>query len=116
MTTQITVGSLIMNDDTVIPLGPTTATDATTTEMQTDPAFTVVAQSVGDYAQNKTIKSAIVTAKTVGSYCYIIRQGLVAALIPIGSRTAGGTGANPLPLARPFTLMPGDKVLVFTQA
>jgi hypothetical protein len=116
MTTQVTVGTLCMSDNTEIPLGPTTATDATTTEMQSDPAFTVTAQSVGDYAPGKTITGAIITAKTHCGYAYILRQGLVAALLPIGSRTAGGTGANPLNLCKPFTLQPGDKVLVFTQA
>lgn len=119
MTTQPAIGSLIMTDRTEIPLGPTTLTDAAAAaEITTDPAFSVVAQSIGDYAPGKTIKSALVTAKTHIAFCYVLRQGLVAALIPVASRTAGGNGApsGALPLCKPFTLQPGDKIVAFVEA
>lgn len=91
-------------------------TDGTASAVQTDAAFTVSAQQVGDYAPGKTVTAAMITAKTFIGYAYILRQGLVAVTLPIGSRTAGGSGANPLKLCKPFTLQPGDKVWAYTLA
>lgn len=117
MTTQIAMGTLCMSDATEIPLGPTTVTDGSDTqEATTDPAFTIVAQSIGDYAPGKTITGAVVSAKTHIGFAYIQRQGLVGAIIPVASRTAGGSGGNPLPLCSPWTLQPGDKLLMHTEA
>ena len=119
MTNQPLIGTLCMSDGTEVPLGPTTLTDAAAAaEITTDSAFTITSMSVGDYAQGKTIIGANITAKTFIGFAYVIRQGLVAALLPISSRTAGGNGApsGPLPLCAPFTLMPGDKVLAYVDA
>lgn len=115
MTTQVIIGSLEMTDNSSIPL-VSTLTDGTASAVSTDAAFTVSAQNVGDYAPGKTIKGAIITAKTFIGYAYILRQGLVAVTLPIGSRTAGGSGANPLPLCKNFTLQPGDKVWAYSLA
>ena len=46
MTTQPVIGSLVMSDDTEIPL-ISTLTDGTASEVQTDAAFPVSAQSDG---------------------------------------------------------------------
>lgn len=108
-----------MSDGSEVPLGPTSLTDAAAAaEVTTDSAFTVTSQSVGDYAQQKTIVAANISAKTFIGFAYILRQGLVAALLPISSRTAGGNGApsGALPLCAPFTLQPGDKVLAYVDA
>lgn len=114
---QIAMGTLCMSDATEIPLGPLSITDASdTAELTTDPAFTIVAQSIGDYAPGKTITGAVVSAKTHIAFAYIQRQGLVGALIPVASRTAGGSGGNPLSLCAPWTLQPGDKLLMHVEA
>lgn len=106
-----------MSDNTEIPLGPVSVTDSSgTNELTTDPAFTIVAQSIGDYAPGKTIQGGMVSSKTHIAYCFIQRQGLVGAIIPVASRTAGGTGGSPLVLQKPWTLQPGDKILVYTEA
>ena len=102
MTTQNAVGTLVCADNTEIPLLVSLTDAASAAAVTTDPAFTVVAQNVGDYAPGKTVKGAIITAKTFIGYAYILRQGLVAVTLPIGSRTAGGSGANPLPLCKNF--------------
>jgi hypothetical protein len=115
MTTQQAIGTLVLTDNSEIPL-TTQMTDGTASAVSTDSAFTVTSQNVGDYAPGKTIKAAIVTSKTFIGYAYILRQGLVAVTLPIGSRTAGGSGANPLPLCKAFTLQPGDKVWAYTLA
>jgi hypothetical protein len=106
-----------MSDNTEIPLGPLALTDASTTqELTTDPAFTIVAQSIGDYAPGKTIIGAYVSAKTFAGWAYLQRQGLVGVTVPVASRTAGGTGGNPLPLTSPWTLNPGDKLIFYVDA
>ena len=116
MTTQTVIGTLCMADNTEIPLTSSLTDAAAAAEVQTDSAFTVTAQSVGDYKPGGGIKGALITAKTFIGYSYILRQGLVAAILPIGSRTAGGNGGSPLLLAKPFKLQPGDKVLAYVDA
>lgn len=118
MTTQIAIGNLVCADGTHIPLGPIAVTDSSTSqEVTTDPAFTVTAQSVGDFAAGRTIVQGIVTAKTFGAWAYLLRNGVVECIIPIASRTAGGTGSvGDLPLCNAVTLRPGDKILFYTEA
>ena len=118
MTTQNVYGTLVCTDNTEIPLSASLTDAAAAAAVGTDSAFTIVSQNIGDYAPGKTVKAAIVTAKTFIGYAYIIRQGLVAAVLPIGSRTAGGSGngCGSLPLPTPISLMPGDKVLVYCDA
>ena len=106
------------SDGTHIPLGPIAVTDSSSSqEVTTDPAFTVTAQSVGDFAPGRTIVQGIVTAKTHAAWCYLLRNGVVETIIPVASRTAGGTGSvGDLPLCNPVTLRPGDKILFYTEA
>ena len=92
MTTQNVYGTLVCTDNTEIPLSASLTDAAAAANVTTDTAFTVTAQNVGDYAPGKTIKSALISAKTFIGFAYIIRQGLVAAVLPIASRTAGGSG------------------------
>ncbi len=117
MSTQVVLGNLVCSDGSNIPLGPTTITDATAAqEVTTDPAFTVVAQTVGDYAQGKTIVQGFVCAKTHIGFCYLLRNGVVETLIPVASRTAGGSGSvGDLPLCNPVTLRAGDKIIAYTE-
>lgn len=118
MTTQIAIGNLVCSDGSNIPLGPIAVTDAAAAqEVTTDPAFTVVAQTVGDYAQGKTITQGFVSGKTHAGFAYLLRNGVVETLIPICSRTAGGSGSvGDLPLCKPVTLRAGDKVIFYTEA
>ena len=118
MSTQIAIGNLVCADGTNIPLGPVSVTDSSTSqEVTTDPAFTVPAQSVGDFAPGRTIIQGIVTAKTFSGWCYLLRNGVVECIIPVASRTAGGTGSvGALPLCNPTQLRPGDKILFYTEA
>jgi len=118
MTTQNVYGTLVCSDGSEIPLSASLTDAAAAAAVGTESAFTVTAQNVGDYAPGKTLTAAIVTAKTFIGFAYIIRQGLVAAVLPIGSRTAGGSGnaSGDLPLNSPLTLQPGDKVLAYVDA
>jgi hypothetical protein len=118
MTVQNVYGTLVCTDNTEIPLSASLTDAAAAAAVGTDSAFTVVSQNVGDYAPGKTVKAAIVTAKTFIGFAYIIRQGTVAAVLPIASRTAGGSGdgCGSLPLPTPIKLVPGDKVLCYVDA
>ena len=101
---QIAIGNLVCGDGTHIPLGPISITDANTSqEVTTDPAFTVTAQSVGDFAAGRTIVQGIVTAKTFAGWAYLLRNGVVECIIPV-------------PLCNPVTLRPGDKILFYVDA
>jgi hypothetical protein len=115
---QIAIGNLVLSDGSHIPLGPLSIADASdTAEVTTDSTFTLQAQSIGDYAQGKTILQGFVSAKTHAGWAYILRNGLVAALIPVCSRTAGGSGSiGDLPLCAPFTLRAGDKLIFHVEA
>jgi hypothetical protein len=119
MTTQIVIGSLKMAGGGEIPLRNDSATDSVAnrvgTEILTDSAFTVSALSIGDYQPGGVITHAILSAKTHLAWAYIVRQGLVATVIPVLSRTAQ-SGPGSLPLCVPFTLQPGDKLLAYTEA
>lgn len=123
MTTQNVVGALRCTDGTVIPISGS-VTDAlvingsgTATEIKTDATWTAAAQSVGDYAQGKTVVSAIITSKTFCQFAYVLRNGMVWAILPTASRSAGGSGAyGDLPLCAGWQIIPGDKVFVATLA
>jgi hypothetical protein len=117
MTTQVAIGTLQMSDSTEIPLGPLAVTDASSTqELTTDPAFSILASSVGDYKPGGTITGGVITSKTHIAFAYIQRQGLVGVTLPVASRTAGGSGGESFTLCKPWTLQPGDKVLLYTDA
>ena len=108
MATNTVTGVLVANDGTNIPLKAELA-EGTESDLTTDTTYTVSAQNVGDYAQGKTITSALVTSDNGIAYAYILRQGLVAAIIPVGIK--GVTAFTPA-LCAPFRLQAGDKVRV----
>lgn len=108
MATNTVNGVLVCSDGTNIPLKAELA-EGTESDLTTDTTYTVSAQNIGDYAQGKTVVSGLVTCDNGVAYAYILRQGLVAALVPIGIK--GSTAATPS-LCAPFRLMAGDKLRV----
>jgi hypothetical protein len=100
-------GILTCADGTIIPLD-TTLTEGTEGDLKTNTDYTIAASNVGDYAPGKTVTHGYVQADHDISYCYILRQGLIATIIPVGVK--GLAGSAPLPLCVPFTLQPGDVV------
>ena len=117
MTSQYLLGNLVCADGTNIPLKVNGTDASTTNEATTDPSFTVTAQSVGDFAPGRTIVQGVVTAATHGAWAYLLRNGVVECVIPVASRTAGGTGSvGDLPLCNPVTLIPGDKIICYSLA
>ena len=110
MATNTVVGNLVCSDGTNIPLKAEIA-EGTESDLTTDTAYTVSAQNVGDYAPNKRIVSGIVEADNSISYAYVLSQGLVACIIPIGAK---GQAQFQNQLCAPYTLKAGDKVRVMT--
>lgn len=110
MATNTVVGNLVCSDGTNIPLKAEIA-EGTESDLTTDTTYTVSAQNVGDYAPNKRIVSGIVAADNSISYAYILSQGLVAAIIPVGAK---GQAQFQDQLCAPYTLRAGDKVRVMT--
>jgi len=108
MATNTVTGVLVCSDGTNIPLKAEIA-EGTESDLTTDTTYTVSAQNVGDYAQGKTVTSGLITCDNGVAYAYILRQGLVAALIPVAIK---GVSAFTPSLCRAFTLQAGDKVRI----
>ena len=106
MATNTVNGVLVCSDGTNVPLKAELA-EGTETNLTTDTAYTVTAQNVGDYALGKTVTSALVTSDNGISYAYILRQGLVATILPVGVKGAAWQAS---PLCAPFRLQAGDIV------
>ena len=104
MATNTVNGVLVCRDGTNIPLKAELA-EGTESDLTTDTTYTVSAQQIGDYGMGKTVTSALVTADNGIAYAYILRQGLVAALIPVGVK---GVAYQASDLCAPFTLQAGD--------
>ena len=104
MATNTVVGTLVASDGTNIPLKAEIA-EGTETGLTTDTAYTVTAQNIGDYGLGKVVTSGLVQSSNGIAYAYILRQGLVAALIPVGIL---GVGFSVSPLCAPFRLQAGD--------
>ena len=99
-----------------IPLKQAGVTDGSQTEVLTDSTFSVTSQSVGIYAERQTLTGGWVSAKTGIIYAAIINNGIVRAVIPITSRTAGASGSSDMVVMNQITLNPGDQLLVETYA
>tara|TARA_R110002110_G_scaffold370525_1_gene580517 strand:+ start:116 stop:793 length:678 start_codon:yes stop_codon:yes gene_type:complete len=106
MATNTVTGVLVCSDGTNVPLKAELA-EGTETNLTTDTAYTVTAQNVGDYALGKTVTSALVEGPNGISYAYILRQGLVATILPVGVKGAAWQAS---PLCAPFRLQAGDIV------
>jgi len=109
MATNTVTGNLVCSDGTNVPL-KLDCVEGTETNLTTDTAYTVSAQNVGDFAPGKTVVSALVSCDNGVGYCYILSQGLVAAIIPWSVKGAVSDGSPAL--CQPYTLRAGDIVRV----
>jgi len=109
MATNTVTGNLVCSDGTNIPLKLDIA-EGTETSLTTDTAYTVAAQNVGDFAPGKTVVSGLVSCDNGVGYCYILSQGLVAAIVPWSVKGAVTDGSPAL--CQPYTLKAGDIVKV----
>ena len=107
MATNTVNGVLVCSDGSNIPLKAELA-EGTESDLTTDTVYTVSAQTVGDYAPGKTVTSALVSCDNGVGYCYILSQGLVAAIIPWSVKGAVSDGTPAL--CQPYQLKAGDKI------
>ena len=109
MATNTVTGNLVCSDGTNIPL-KLDCVEGTETSLTTDTAYTVAAQTVGDFAPGKTVTSGLVSCDNGVGYCYILSQGLVAAIVPWSVKGAVTDGSPAF--CQPYTLKAGDIVKV----
>ena len=109
-------GTALCTDGTVIPLLDADMAEGTEEPLLTNSAYTITAANIGDMFPGKTMTHASVQGDHNISYAYILRQGLIATILPVSVK--GVSGQGPLPLCVPFTLQPGDicRVMVNTAA
>ena len=110
MATNTVVGNLVCSDGTNIPLKLDIA-EGTEADLTTDTVYTVSAQNVGDYKPGGVVVGGIVSADNGISYAYILSQGLIAAIIPVGVK---GVSQEVPSLCAPYQLKAGDKIRVLT--
>ena len=110
MAANTVTGILLCSDGTKIPL-KVDLTEGTEGNLTTDTVYSVAAQQVGDYSPGKQVVAGLVTADNSISYAYLLRQGLVESIIPIGVK--GVADKTPM-LTKAFTLQAGDKLRVLT--
>jgi|TARA_R110000824_G_scaffold290301_1_gene478786 hypothetical protein len=109
-------GTLICADGTIIPLLDADMAEGTEEPLSTNSAYTVSVSAIGDYAPGKVVVAASIEGDHSISYAYILRQGLIATILPVSVK--GVSGSGPMPLCAPFQVQPGDivRVLVVTAA
>ena len=111
MATNTVTAILVASDGTNIPFKAEIA-EGTEATLATDVIYTSTAQNVGDYGQGKTITHGLVQFTNGFQYAYILRQGIVASVIPCCVN--GASTATPR-LWAPITLMAGDLLRVMNQ-
>ena len=87
-------GILQCSDGTIIPLDATLA-EGTESNLTTNTDYTVSASNVGDYAPGKVITHGFIQADHDISYAFILRQGLIATILPVGVKGLAGSAPSP---------------------
>jgi hypothetical protein len=108
MATNTVSGFLNCSDGTSIPLKAELA-EGTESNLSVNATYAVASGvNIGDYAPGKTIVSGNVMSANGISYCYVLRQGLISAIIPVNIEGVMSNGNTPLWNA--LTLQAGDVV------
>ena len=113
------LGMIRFSDGTSVPLHnlamaeSATGLASTSVELQTDADYTVTAQSIGSYAQGKTMVAASIVCETNGSNAYIDRQGLPLCFLSICKADVQSFGLVP---TKKIVFKPGDTVQVCNAA
>jgi hypothetical protein len=108
MATNTVSGFLNCSDGTSIPLKAELA-EGTETNLSVNSTYAVASGvEIGDYAPGKTIVSGNVMSQNGIAYCYVLRQGLIAAIIPVNIEGVMNNGNTTL--WKPLALQAGDVV------
>ena len=86
-------------------------------ELLTNKDFTVVAQSLGTFAEGQTVTHMSVTAATGICYAGILRNGQYIGICQsLGSNAYGGQPKYAAVLPQPVKLVAGDQIIIRTEA
>ena len=115
MANFVVTGSIRFSDGTSVPLynsamaESATGLASTSVELKTSASYTVTAQSIGSYAQGKTMVAAQILSTHSVTNAYIDRQGLPIAFL---AGCGAGVSSQGLVPTRKVTFQPGDLVMV----
>jgi len=107
MATNTVTGNLVCSDGTNIPL-KAELVEGTESNLTLNTVYSVTASNVGDFAPGKTVIGGLVSSDNGIGYCFVLSQGLVAAIIPWSIKGAVTDGQPAL--CQPYTLKAGDIV------
>ena len=117
MSTQICNGILVAANGQSVPLQKTLTDTSDAQSLQTDVTFTITQQEVGRYADGWTITHGAVWATTGICYAYFLRNGTcIGYVTSLGSNALGGMQHGICKLSNPIRLIPGDQLMVRTEA
>tara|TARA_R100001594_G_C4049143_1_gene264685 strand:+ start:2256 stop:2606 length:351 start_codon:yes stop_codon:yes gene_type:complete len=116
MSTQI-VNGLLYGPNGTVPLQKTITDGSDSQELMTDVTFTVTQQSVGRFADGWTLTHGAVWATTGICYAYFLRNGQnIGNVQSLGTNALGGMQEGVCKLSNPIRIIPGDQLIVRTEA
>jgi hypothetical protein len=116
MTTQLVTGFALSNGLS-IPLSTTLTDGSDSQELKTNSSYTVTSQSLGTFAEGRTITHLAVTAASGIAYAGILRNGqYIAVCQSLGSESLGGMPQTARLMPGPIILVAGDQCVVRTEA
>lgn len=116
MSTQVVAGLLKSSDGRAVPLQTTLTDGSDSQELKTATAFSVTSQSIGRYCDGWTLTHGWVGSATNICYAYILRNGQNVANVYSLNTKAVGAGSGMQMLSHPIRIIPGDQLIVRTEA
>jgi hypothetical protein len=116
MSTQLVTGFALSNG-LPIPLSTTLTDGSDSQELKTNSTYSVTSQSLGTFAEGRTIHSLAITAASGIAYAMLLRNGqAIAVCQSLGSESLGGMPQTARLMPSPVTLVAGDQIIVRTEA
>ena len=116
MSTQVVTGLLLASDGRAAPLKTTLTDGSDSQELKTNDTYTVTSQGVGRFCDGWTLTHGYVQATTGICYAYILRNGVNICNLKSISSKALGNGYGAQPLSHSVRIIPGDQLIVRTEA
>ena len=116
MATQLVTGFALSNG-LPIPLSTSITDGSDSQELETNSSYTITSQSLGTFAEGRTVHSLAVTAASGIAYAGILRNGqYIAVCQSLGSESLGGMPQVAPLMPSGVTLVAGDQIIVRTEA
>jgi len=115
MTTQLVTGFALSNG-LPIPLSSSITDHSDSQELKTNSTYSVTSQSLGTFAEGRTVTHLAITAATGIAYAGILRNGqYIAVGQSMGSESLAGMPQTAMLMPSPVTLVAGDQIIVRTE-